>query len=169
MPSAAPPEGLAFDRIPTPAGEALVMWDKDQSLRVFDWAGYEPRMRRLLERHYGPTEPKSAPVPKPLKDALTGYFDGDLKSLDAIVCATGGTSFQRAVWKALRDIPAGTTLSYRSPGAAHRHAGGGAGGRPGQRRQPDRPNRALPSGDRRRRLTHRVRRRHRAQALAAAP
>ena len=28
MPSAAPPEGLAFDRIPTPAGEALVMWDK---------------------------------------------------------------------------------------------------------------------------------------------
>ena len=39
MPTAAPPEGLAFDRIPTPAGEALVMWDKDQTLRVFDWAG----------------------------------------------------------------------------------------------------------------------------------
>jgi methylated-DNA-[protein]-cysteine S-methyltransferase len=112
MPTAAPPEGLAFDRIPTPAGEALVMWDKDQTLRVFDWAGYEPRMRRLLERHYGPTEPKSAPAPKPLKDALTGYFDGDLKSLDTIVCATGGTPFQRAVWAALRDIPAGTTLSY---------------------------------------------------------
>ena len=27
MPTAKPPEGLAFDRIPTPVGEALVMWD----------------------------------------------------------------------------------------------------------------------------------------------
>jgi methylated-DNA-[protein]-cysteine S-methyltransferase len=112
MLTAAPPEGLAFDRIPTPAGEALVIWDGDLRLRVFDWADYEPRMRRLLERHCGPTQPKSAAAPKLLKDALSAYFDGDLKSLNAISCATGGTPFQRMVWAALRDIPAGTTLSY---------------------------------------------------------
>jgi methylated-DNA-[protein]-cysteine S-methyltransferase len=69
-------------------------------------------MRRLLERYHGPTETKSAAAPKPLKDALSAYFDGDLKSLDAIACATGGTPFQRAVWAAERDIPAGTTVSY---------------------------------------------------------
>jgi methylated-DNA-[protein]-cysteine S-methyltransferase len=107
-----PPEDLAFDRIPTPAGEALVMWDGELRLRVFDWAGHEPRMRRLLERHYGPIKPKAAVAPKPLKAALSAYFEGDLTSLDAIECATGGTPFQRAVWTALRDIPAGTTLSY---------------------------------------------------------
>jgi methylated-DNA-[protein]-cysteine S-methyltransferase len=117
MPTAAPPEGpgsvaLAFDRIATPAGEALVMWDRDLRLRVFDWAGYEPRMRRLLERHYGKTEPKEAAAPKPLKAALIAYFDGDLTSLDTIACATAGTPFQRTVWAALRQIPAGTTLSY---------------------------------------------------------
>ncbi len=112
MSTAASPEGLAFDRISTPAGEALLMWDGDRRLRVFDWAGYEPRMRRLLERHYGPTEPKIAAAPRPLKDALSAYFGGDLESLNAIVCATGGTPFQRTVWAALRDIPAGTTLSY---------------------------------------------------------
>ena len=117
MPTATPPEGpgpvaLTFDRIPTPTGEALVMWDRELRLRVFDWAGYEPRMRRLLTRHYGPTEPKEAAAPKPLKAALSAYFDGDLTSLDAIACATGGTPFQRTVWAALRAIPAGTTLSY---------------------------------------------------------
>jgi methylated-DNA-[protein]-cysteine S-methyltransferase len=112
MPTAAPPEGLAFDRIPTPAGEALVMWDGELRLRVFDWAGFEPRMRSLLERHYGPTQPKAAVAPPALKGALSAYFDGDLTSLDAIACATGGTPFQRTVWAALRQIPAGTTLSY---------------------------------------------------------
>jgi methylated-DNA-[protein]-cysteine S-methyltransferase len=112
MPTVAPPDGLAFDRITTPAGEALVMWDEEQRLRVFDWAGYETRMRRLLVRHYGPIEPQAAVAPQPLKAALSAYFDGDLTSLDAIACATGGTSFQRAVWAALRSIPAGTTLSY---------------------------------------------------------
>ena len=112
MSTAAQPEGLAFDRLPTPAGEALVMWDGDLFLRVCDWAGYEARMRRLLNRHYGQVEPKSAPVPKRLKDVFYAYFGGDLKSLDSIRCATGGTPFQRAVWAALRDIPVGTTMSY---------------------------------------------------------
>jgi methylated-DNA-[protein]-cysteine S-methyltransferase len=118
MPTATPPEGpgsvaLAFDRIPTPAGEALVIWDRDLRLRVFDWAGYEPRMRRMLERYYGPTEPKEAAAPKSLKAALSAYFEGDLTSLDTIECATtAGTEFQRTVWAALRNISAGTTLSY---------------------------------------------------------
>ena len=169
MPTAAPPEGLAFDRIPTPAGEALVMWDKDQSLRVFDWAGYEPRMRRLLERHYGPTEPKSAPAPKPLKDALTGYFDGDLKSSGRHRLRDRRHALPARGLGGLARHPRRHDTELRRPGAAHRQAGGGAGGGPGQRRQPDRPGRALPSGDQRRRLTHRLRWRHRAQALAAAP
>jgi methylated-DNA-[protein]-cysteine S-methyltransferase len=112
MPIVVQPEGLAFDRIPTPAGEALVMWDADMRLRVFDWTGYEPRMRRLLERHYGPVEPTAAVAPPAIKAALSAYFAGDLTSLDAIECATGGTPFQRAVWAALRGIPPGTTLSY---------------------------------------------------------
>ena len=110
MPIVVQPEGLAFDRIPTPAGEAMVMWDGELRLRVFDWTGYEPRMRRLLERYYGPVEPKAAVAPPAMKAALSAYFDGDLTSLDAIECATGGTPFQRAVWAALRGIPPGTTL-----------------------------------------------------------
>jgi methylated-DNA-[protein]-cysteine S-methyltransferase len=112
MPTAKPPEGLAFDRLPTPIGEALVMWDADGALRVFDWSEYEPRMRRQLVRHYGQVAPKSDRTPKALRDALEAYFDGEVGRIDAIVCATAGTAFQKAVWAALRTIPAGSTWSY---------------------------------------------------------
>jgi len=112
VPTAKPPEGLSFDRIPTPAGEALVMWDAAGALRVFDWDGYEPRMQRLLARHYGPVTPKTDRAPAALRASLSAYFDGDHASIDAIKVATGGTVFQRTVWAALRDIPAGQTESY---------------------------------------------------------
>lgn len=112
MPSAKPPEGLAFDRLPTPIGEALVMWDADGALRVFDWSEYEPRMQRQLMRHYGPVSPKSDQAPNILRLALEAYFDGEIDRIDAIPCATGGTPFQKSVWAALRTIPAGRTESY---------------------------------------------------------
>lgn len=47
-----------------------------------------------------------------MKRALAAYFEGDLTALDGIERAAGGTPFQRAVWSALREIPAGETLSY---------------------------------------------------------
>jgi methylated-DNA-[protein]-cysteine S-methyltransferase len=112
MPTAKPPEGLAFDRLPTPIGEALVMWDADGALRVFDWSEYAPRMQRQLARHYGPVSPRGDRAPTALREALAAYFDGEIGRIDAIPCATAGTPFQKAVWAALRTIPAGATWSY---------------------------------------------------------
>jgi methylated-DNA-[protein]-cysteine S-methyltransferase len=112
MPTAKPPEGLKLDRIATPAGEALVMWDAAGALRVFDWTGYEARMQRLLARHYGPVTPTTGRAPDHIRKPLAAYFDGDLAAIDALPVATGGTEFQRTVWAALRDIPAGRTESY---------------------------------------------------------
>jgi methylated-DNA-[protein]-cysteine S-methyltransferase len=46
-------------------------------------------------------------------DALSAYFDGDVDALDTITTSPdGGTSFQREVWKRLREIRPGETLSY---------------------------------------------------------
>jgi len=112
MPRAKPPEGLALDRLPTPIGEAVVVWDADGALRVFDWSDHEPRMRRQLERHYGPVTPAEARAPQALSDALEAYFAGEIGRIDTIACATAGTPFQKAVWAALRTIPAGSTWSY---------------------------------------------------------
>ena len=43
---------------------------------------------------------------------LRAYFAGDLAAIDGIPVAPAGTEFQRAVWLALRQIPAGQTWSY---------------------------------------------------------
>jgi methylated-DNA-[protein]-cysteine S-methyltransferase len=58
-------------------------------------------------------------------DALAAYFDGDVDALDAIAVAPQGTEFKQLVWKALRDVRAGSTISYGelaarvgAPGAA---------------------------------------------------
>jgi methylated-DNA-[protein]-cysteine S-methyltransferase len=44
--------------------------------------------------------------------ALGAYFDGELEALERISVRPRGTEFQRAVWKALREIPVGETWSY---------------------------------------------------------
>jgi methylated-DNA-[protein]-cysteine S-methyltransferase len=113
MPNAKkPPEGLSIGRLPTPIGEALLVWDANGALRAFDWSDHEPRLRRLLARHYGPAAPTEAPVPAHLKTALDAYFAGDAHAIDGLACETAGTPFQRKVWAALREIPAGETRSY---------------------------------------------------------
>jgi methylated-DNA-[protein]-cysteine S-methyltransferase len=44
--------------------------------------------------------------------ALRAYFDGQLSAIDDLVTDGDGTEFQRRVWLALRQIPAGSTCSY---------------------------------------------------------
>ena len=57
-------------------------------------------------------EPEPGEAPAALRDNLAAYFAGDLDALGRIPWATGGTPFQRSVWTALADIPAGTTMTY---------------------------------------------------------
>jgi methylated-DNA-[protein]-cysteine S-methyltransferase len=44
--------------------------------------------------------------------ALARYFAGEITVIDSLTCDGQGTDFQRQVWRALRDIPAGQTESY---------------------------------------------------------
>ena len=57
---------------------------------------------------------------------LRAYLAGDLAAVDHIAVETGGTRFQQRVWRALRRIPAGHTMSY---GALARALGVGAAAR----------------------------------------
>jgi methylated-DNA-[protein]-cysteine S-methyltransferase len=67
----------------------------------------------LIRRYYGAKVVlKDGPTPKPVADALAAYFAGNLTAIDRLETGAGGTDFQREVWAALRDIPAGETLSY---------------------------------------------------------
>ncbi|QHV94765.1 methylated-DNA--[protein]-cysteine S-methyltransferase [Spirosoma endbachense] len=63
-----------------------------------------------------PDEAVSTPtnLPQPVEQAvvqLTEYFAGTRQSFDFLM-NPAGTTFQQTVWKALLDVPFGTTLSY---------------------------------------------------------
>ncbi len=99
-------------------------------------------------------------------EQLDAYFAGELRAFD-LSLAPSGTDFQRTVWRALLDVQFGTTTTYgelaRRIGSPRRAARG----RTRERSQPDRHHRAVPSRHRRERQSHGLRRRHRAQTLAA--
>jgi methylated-DNA-[protein]-cysteine S-methyltransferase len=105
---------LLIDRIDTVIGEMILVADQDGNLRAIDWADHETRMQRLLQRHYGENGFVLEPTKNPsgLSDRLRRYFAGDVTAIDNLPVATAGTAFQREVWRALRDIPVGTTWSY---------------------------------------------------------
>jgi O-6-methylguanine DNA methyltransferase len=96
----------------SPVGTIRLVSDRDGGLRALDFEGFDDRMQRLLRLHYGEVVLSPGPAPAPVTEALTAYFAGDLRALDAIPTVTGGTDFQRAVWAALRDIPPGETQAY---------------------------------------------------------
>jgi methylated-DNA-[protein]-cysteine S-methyltransferase len=99
-------------------GTVLLVTDDDGAVRALDFDDYEPRMLRLLARHYGPVVLSPGASPAPVRAAIVAYFAGDRQALDGIVVRTGGTEFQRQVWAALRTIPAGETRSYGQLAAA---------------------------------------------------
>jgi methylated-DNA-[protein]-cysteine S-methyltransferase len=74
--------------------------------------------------------------PQTLQRRLQAYFEGEIHALEDIEVAPEGTDFERRVWRALRRIPPGRTLSYgelaRKLGApkAARAVGGACGRNP---------------------------------------
>lgn len=103
---------LTLERWTSPVSPLLLVTDENGTLRALEFADQEARLHRLLRNHYKTYTLEEGTVPSVIKKALTAYFKGDLSALAKVPTATGGTPFQRAVWQALRAIPAGTTLSY---------------------------------------------------------
>ena len=108
------PQTLLLDRYLAPIGTMLTVVDEEGYVRALDWQDHEPRMRRLLRLHYGTpsVEERRGALPVTVREALDRYFAGEAAALDAVEVRTGGTAFQREVWRALRSIPAGQTASY---------------------------------------------------------
>jgi len=75
----------------------------------FDTGRDDPRL--LLLRRF-PEAGFSEVAGTPFADALRRYFDGELRAIEGLAVDPGGTRFQARVWRALRKIPVGSTLSY---------------------------------------------------------
>jgi methylated-DNA-[protein]-cysteine S-methyltransferase len=111
---------LLLERLDTPIGRMLIVLDEEERLRAVDWEDYEARMQRLLRIHYGADAARQLTTittttgPSSASRAIQDYFEGDLQAIARLRTATNGTPFQRAVWDALRGIPAGQTLTYQT-------------------------------------------------------
>jgi len=105
---------LLTDQFETPIGEIMIVADRDGNLRAVEWVDHRERLLKLLNRHYGKNGFALDPAHNPggLSDALKKYFSGELGAIDTLPVETAGTPFQREVWRALREIPRGTTVSY---------------------------------------------------------
>lgn len=108
------PLAFLIDRIGTPIGELAIVADEDGRLRAVEWTDHDDRMHDSFRLHYGKDGYvlKNVRNPADLSAALRAYFDGDVGAIDRLKVSTGGTAFQKSVWKALRAIQCGETISY---------------------------------------------------------
>jgi methylated-DNA-[protein]-cysteine S-methyltransferase len=107
---------FSIDRLPSPIGSMLIVADAEERLRALDWDDHESRMRAALARLYAPggIQLREGRAPRAIRHALEEYLEGRLEALDDIPVETAGTRFQLEVWRALRRIRPGTTLTYRA-------------------------------------------------------
>jgi methylated-DNA-[protein]-cysteine S-methyltransferase len=105
---------LFTERLKTPIGVMIVITDGDGNLRSTDWTNHEDRMNHFLRLQYGKEGLRLAAATKQTAvcNAIDRYFRGELDAIDSIPVKTGGTEFQKEVWRALRTIPCGSTVSY---------------------------------------------------------
>jgi methylated-DNA-[protein]-cysteine S-methyltransferase len=101
-----------FDRIKTPIGDMILIADGDGALRM---AWFDPdngRWKKPFARQYPDAKLVARRDPSGLSASMRAYYDGDVYILDKLAVVFRGTPFQNRVWKALRMIPCGMTLSY---------------------------------------------------------
>jgi methylated-DNA-[protein]-cysteine S-methyltransferase len=102
---------LLIDQIESPIGIILIVCD-GSALCALDFGEFDARIGTLLRRRHGAFNPTSKKDPLGVSTRVAAYLDGDLRALDKVKVAGGGTPFQERVWAALRRIPPGTTTTY---------------------------------------------------------
>ena len=106
---------LFVNRIESPLGEMLLVTDRQGMVRALDFTNHRVRLQRELRERFSGIEPREAIETESVRmisGKLDRYFKGDLTALDDIAVAVDGSDFQRQIWAALRNIPAGKTTTY---------------------------------------------------------
>ena len=115
MPANASPVALTLDRVRTPIGDLLIVSDGDGRLRAAEFRDFEDRLHRSLQLKRatpGAYSLHQGHASNVIRERLQAYFAGELAAIDDIPLATGGTEFQQKVWRALRRIAPGRTMTY---------------------------------------------------------
>ena len=107
---------LLADRLPSPLGDLFAVVDQRGVLVLLDFVSARERANdeRELAQRFARAGKELEWSTKPLRhveEELRRYFHGRLREFTLPV-APPGTAFQMEVWKHLRRIPYGTTVSY---------------------------------------------------------
>jgi methylated-DNA-[protein]-cysteine S-methyltransferase len=105
-------ETFFFDVIDSPIGKLAIAADQKGAMRMLSFDGDGERWRKDFARRFPGATLVRRRDPFGLGSALKAYFDGNMEALDKVPVVFGGTPFQNKVWKALRKIPVGATMSY---------------------------------------------------------
>jgi methylated-DNA-[protein]-cysteine S-methyltransferase len=102
---------LDIAQVATPIG-AIHCAVREGRLCALEFAERWPRRLAWLERRLGRLATRLDPDPAGVVGRLADYFAGHLDALSGVALELIGTPFQQRVWDALREIPAGRTVSY---------------------------------------------------------
>jgi methylated-DNA-[protein]-cysteine S-methyltransferase len=102
---------LEIGEVATPIGTVCCAVSNGR-LCALEFVERWPRRVEWLRRQLGPRVVRSAADPAGVVGRLADYFHGRLDALGDVPVEMIGTDFQRRVWSALRDLPAGRTTSY---------------------------------------------------------
>lgn len=107
----------------TPLGPMIAIADEDALylLEFVDRRGLEREVERLRQRTKGAIIPGKTPPLISVEKELTSYFAGTLQDFKTPIHLIG-SSFQKRVWQALREIPWGQTRSYKEMADAIDHS-----------------------------------------------
>lgn len=97
---------LLVDHVDTPIGRMFLAVTEAGVLRRMGGADWNEDATLWVSAGVATRDPFGC------ASALQAYFDGHLHAIDDLVADGEGTEFQRRVWHALRQIPAGGTCSY---------------------------------------------------------
>jgi methylated-DNA-[protein]-cysteine S-methyltransferase len=95
---------LLVDRLETPVGTLRLLVTPAGALRQLGW--FDEREAPKGFELVGARDPFG------VSTALAEYFAGKVETIDTLAVDGQGTDFQRRVWRALREVPAGSTASY---------------------------------------------------------
>ncbi|MEM6638383.1 MAG: trifunctional transcriptional activator/DNA repair protein Ada/methylated-DNA--[protein]-cysteine S-methyltransferase [Pseudomonadota bacterium] len=98
--------------IDTPIG-AMIAAGSEDALHVVEFYDCKdlPRELRALGKKHGPISLGENRITASLRDEMSAYFEGHGRTFSTPVNGIG-TDFTKTVWRALCDIPYGSTVSY---------------------------------------------------------
>ena len=101
---------LQASSLNTPVGTLYLISD-EQILLAAGFKSLNDLIKRLSEEDSLQQVKEVKKIAK-ISDLITDYFDGDPMAINSIEVRQPGAKFSQNVWKSLRKIPVGKTLSY---------------------------------------------------------